>query len=164
MRAMVTILSALLITLTAAADAGVSSCIENLHKKKVTMEFKGNKNNLFNFTYHASLEFDASKHGGKIVFSTDWGVDSSVEIIPAEKRLIQELPIPVNDQFLEPQTVISADCQDTRYKLACQATITAYFRTISDTQSRIEKDKRDPLLDEAISCVLNSLNQMKKEI
>lgn len=154
---LVTLSMALTASVAALANAEVSSCIENLNQKTVSLKFRGSDSNIWNKLnrpYEATIAFDKTKHGGQIVYTSNWGIDTQLTIKPFDKEIIRELPTR-HDQEIGERNVILLDCSDERYKNSCAASAQKFFKELVLIQSRAVEQSAD--IEKAIQCTLEML-------
>lgn len=160
---------AFLVTLSMALTAGAqepkTSCISTLNQKVTRFQFKGGDYNLWNWVgspYTATLEFDATKRGGEIKYSTNWGPDNTLTIVPETKEMRREAVSGRHDQEIGEQNVILLDCSNSRYKKSCQNSAKKIFDELVLIRSRsvetlTESERKTQ--DDAIECVFEALQR-----
>lgn len=158
MRAIITILGTLLISLTASADTNSKSCIEILSGKTVSFNFSDSKFwNMVRGPYTVKLNFDASIRGGMVTYSTDYGFNADLKIYPVAKLLVHELATKRVDQEVGEHQVQLLDCYGEKHKKSCESSVKEFFKELVNAQAASLVDSDE--IDQAISCAIQSLKQ-----
>lgn len=162
MKATITILGTLLITLTVLADtssqANSKTCIEALNGKKVSFKFSGGGFwDKVSGLYTVSLSFNSKARGGMIEYTNNNGIDTDLKIYPVAKSLEQGISITRADQDSSERNVKILNCENEKEKKSCESSAGVFFRELALARSAARNYSDE--IDQAVFCMIESLKE-----